>query len=120
MAGMPAGSSPVTGIRGAVPADGYLHQLGIYSSDDEFLALVTRFALDGLEAGEPVVFAYDPHKVGLLQRWLPDTPYITYVTDTGPYAAPAKALLAWRRVVEDHLAAGAPRVRIAGNVPHPG
>lgn len=101
-------------------AQGYLHQVGFYDSDDAFGELIRPFALDGIEAGEPVVFAYDPYKMALLRDWLPDSPTITYLTDTGPYATPARALIGWRKVVEAHLAAGAPRVRIAGNVPHPG
>jgi anti-sigma regulatory factor (Ser/Thr protein kinase) len=56
----------------------------------------------------------------LLRRWLPADAGITYITDTGPYAAPAKALGAWRALAQERLAGGAPRVRIAGNVPHPG
>jgi anti-sigma regulatory factor (Ser/Thr protein kinase) len=101
-------------------AEGYLHEMGVYASDREFQELICPFALDGLEAGEPVVFAYDPYKAGLLQGWLPDSSGFTYITDASPYATPAKALAGWRRVVTDHLAAGAKRVRIAGNVPHPG
>lgn len=101
-------------------AEGYLHELGIYASDEEFRDLICPFALGGLAAGEPVVFAYDAAKMALLQEWLPESPNISYVTDTAPYATPGRALAGWRRVVEDHLAAGATRVRIAGNVPHPG
>lgn len=102
------------------PADGYLHQVGFYDSDEAFGDLICPFALGGIEAGEPVIFAYDRHKMDLLREWLPGSPNVTYITDTGPYATPARALVAWRKVVEGHLAAGAPRVRIAGNVPHPG
>ncbi len=101
-------------------APSYLHQVGFYDSDEAFGNLICPFALGGIEAGEPVVFAYDPYKMDLLRGWLPDSPNITYITDTGPYATPTRALIAWREVVEGHLAAGAPRVRIAGNVPRPG
>jgi anti-sigma regulatory factor (Ser/Thr protein kinase) len=113
-------SSWLAGSEGQPMAQGYLHQVGFYDSDEAFGNLVCPFALDGIESGEPVVFAYDPYKMELLRGWLPDSPSITYITDTGPYATPARALVAWRKVVEAHLAAGAPRVRIAGNVPHPG
>lgn len=98
----------------------YVHEIGLYGSDAEFRSLIQPFALGGLEAGEPVVFAYDDHKVSLLREWLPASSAITYITDTGPYATPAKALRAWRDLVQDRLADGAPRVRIAGNVPHEG
>lgn len=100
--------------------EGYLHEMGVYGSDEEFRDLICPFALGGLEAGEPVVFAYDPYKMDLLRQWLPDDPSFTFVTDTGPYATPAKALVGWRKLVKGHLEVGAPRVRIAGNVPHPG
>jgi anti-sigma regulatory factor (Ser/Thr protein kinase) len=109
-----------TAAGGTERSPEFIHELGLYGSDDEFRALICPFAFGGLEHGEPVVFAYDDHKVGLLREWLPDSPNITYVTDTGPYATPARALAAWRHVVQTHVAAGATRVRIAGNVPHEG
>lgn len=120
MAGTASNVGHAVGPSGSAGAKGYLHQMGIYGSDEEFRDLIYPFALEGIATGEPVVFAYDPHKMELLQRWLPDAASVTYVTDTGPYATPAKALASWRRLVEDHLAAGARRVRIAGDVPHPG
>ncbi len=101
-------------------AEGYVHEVGFYASDAEFADLVLPFTHEGLRTGEPVVFAYDDYKTGLLRQWLPETPAITYVTDTGPYSTPSKALGAWRELVQGRLAAGATRVRIAGNVPHPG
>jgi len=109
-----------SGANGDGMAEGYLHQVGFYASDDGFRDLIRPFALDGIEAGEPVVFAYDPYKMDLLRDWLPDSPGITYITDTDPYATPTRSLIAWRQVIEGHLEAGATRVRIAGNVPHPG
>lgn len=112
--------SPHAEADGHAMAQGYLHQVGFYDSDEAFGELICPFALDGIEAGEHVVFAYDPYKMDLLRDWLPDSSGFTYLTDTGPYATPARALVGWRRVVEAHLAQGAPRVRIAGNVPHPG
>jgi anti-sigma regulatory factor (Ser/Thr protein kinase) len=108
------------GPDGRSMADGYLHQVGFYDSDEAFRDLICPLALGGIEVGEPVVSAYDPYKTDLLKRWLPDSPSVTYVTKTGSYATPARALVGWRKLAEGHLAAGAPRVRIAGNVPHPG
>lgn len=106
--------------NGGSVADGFLHELGVYGSEDEFRQLIAPFALGGLEAGEPVLFAFDAHRTQLLQRWLPKASGISYVGDARPYAKPATALAAWRRAVEEQLSAGARRVRIAGNVPYPG
>jgi anti-sigma regulatory factor (Ser/Thr protein kinase) len=78
------------------------------------------FARDGARRGEPVIFAYDRHKTSLLRKWLADSPAVIYISDYEPYSTPAKALGGWRKLVEAHVAAGAERVRIAGNVPHPG
>lgn len=98
--------------------DGYLHEIGLYDSDQDFLDLAVPFAIGGVEAGEPVVFAYDAHKTALLAQHLPDDPSITFAS--GPYMSPARALDSWRKVVEGLIRRGARRVRIAGNVPHPG
>lgn len=100
-------------------AKGYVHELGVYGTDDEFRKLILPFALGGLEDREPILLAYDPAKTSMLRRSLPKVPEITYVP-TSPYTTPARALSAWRQTVEEHLAAGARRVRIAGDVPHPG
>ena len=119
-------ADPLTGSWGATASSepattrGYVHQLGIHASDEGFRDLICPFALGGLDAGEAVVMAYGPQQVELLQRWLPDVPGLTYVTDMSPYESPAKALVGWRRLIEQHLAADAPRVRITGKVPHPG
>ncbi|HEY8301829.1 MAG TPA: anti-sigma factor RsbA family regulatory protein [Jatrophihabitans sp.] len=101
-------------------AEGFMHEVGFYASDAEFADLVIPFAREGGRTGEPVIFAYDKYKTSLLQQWLPDSSAITYITDSRPYATPAKALGGWRKRVQAHIAAGAARVRIAGNVPHPG
>ena len=108
------------GPLGPPLAEGYLHQVGFYNSDETFRDLICPIAFGGIEAGEPVVLAYDPYKMELLREWLPDSPFITYVTDTAPYATPARAIAGWRKFAQELVAEGAPRVRIAGNVPHPG
>jgi anti-sigma regulatory factor (Ser/Thr protein kinase) len=100
--------------------DGYVHEVGFYASDEEFADLILPFVHEGIETGEPVIFAYDEHKTNLLHDWLLDSAAVTYITDAGPYATPAKALGAWRALIQQRLADGARRVRIAGNVPHPG
>ncbi len=106
--------------RALTVAEGFVHEIGIYSSDEEFRELICPFAYEGLAADEPLVFAYDPEKTAMLRSWLPASLIISYVTDSAPYATPGKALAAWRRLAEERLAHGARRVRIAGDVPHPG
>lgn len=98
----------------------YFHEVGFYGSDQDFADLIVPFANEGLTNDEPVVFAYDEHKTSVLRDLLPADPAITYITDNAAYASPAKALSEWRALVERRVAAGASRVRVAGDVPHPG
>lgn len=108
-------------LETAVPAsDGFLHDLGFYRSDKEFRLLAVRFAEEGLAAGEPVVFAYDDRKTELLQRWLPDTPLLTFCGVSSRYPAPGRTLARWRHLAMAARRAGASRIRLAGDVPHPG
>lgn len=99
-----------TAGRALAVSEGFVHEIGIYSSDEEFRELICPFAHEGLAADEPVIFAYDSEKTAMLRSWLPESSGISYVTDTAPYATPGKAIAAWRRLAEEHLADGARRV----------
>jgi hypothetical protein len=85
---------PVTSSPGTTDAMSptFRHDVGFYGSDDEFKDLIVPFAEAGLAAGEAVIFAYDPYQVALLRSWLPASDAITYVSETRPYASPARAL----------------------------
>jgi anti-sigma regulatory factor (Ser/Thr protein kinase) len=99
---------------------GNFHEAGFYRSDAEFLALIVPFVTDGLAAGEPVVIGYDARKCDLLREALQRPDAIDFIVDGSLYASPARAIEAYRRQFERHLAAGAEQVRIAGDVPHEG
>ncbi len=74
----PTGAGDPSG-GGSATVDGYAHELGIYTSDREFLDLISPFALGAIDAGDPVVFAYGPDKVELLRASLPESEQITKV-----------------------------------------
>jgi anti-sigma regulatory factor (Ser/Thr protein kinase) len=99
---------------------GHVHEAGIYASDAEFMALIVPFVTEGLDAGEPVVIGYDERKRDLLSAALPRAGPVTYVAGSQLYATPARAIEAYRQQFEEHLAAGAEQIRIAGDVPHEG
>jgi len=105
-----------------VPASppGHFHEAGFYRSDAEFRALIVPFVEDGLAAGQPVIIGYDDRKASLLRSWLPSTAGVTFITDNALYARPAKAIASYWKIFEQHIAAGATRIRIAGDVPHEG
>lgn len=99
---------------------GFAHEVGFYGSDREFQALAVPFAEEALDAGEPVVFAYDRRKTDLLRRWLPDAPLVTYLAERCRYQSPTKTLATWRALAEAAMRSGASRIRCSGEVPHPG
>jgi anti-sigma regulatory factor (Ser/Thr protein kinase) len=99
---------------------GHFHEAGFYRSDAEFGALIMPFAEEGIAAGEPVILGYDDRKSALLRSWLTDSSAVEFVGDESLYAKPARAIAAYRRLFELHLAMGAGQIRIAGDVPHPG
>jgi anti-sigma regulatory factor (Ser/Thr protein kinase) len=99
---------------------GHFHEAGFYSSDDEFAGLIVSFVEEGIAAGEPVILGYDNRKSDLLRSWLADPSAVTFIEDAALYATPARAIAGYRQLFQDHLAAGAGQIRIAGDVPHPG
>jgi MEDS: MEthanogen/methylotroph, DcmR Sensory domain/Histidine kinase-like ATPase domain len=99
---------------------GHFHEAGFYSDDTEFAALIVPFVEEGIAAGEPVIIGYDDRKSALLRSWLGDPSAVQFIADQSLYATPARAIAAYRRLFEHHVARGAGQIRIAGDVPHPG
>jgi anti-sigma regulatory factor (Ser/Thr protein kinase) len=99
---------------------GHFHEAGFYGCDAEFRALIVPFAEEGIAAGEPVILGYDDRKSALLRSWLSDPSAVEFIGDESLYAKPARAIAAYRRLFEFHVAMGAGQIRIAGDVPHPG
>jgi anti-sigma regulatory factor (Ser/Thr protein kinase) len=99
---------------------GHFHEAGFYSSDAEFRALIVPFAEEGIAAGEPVIIGYDDRKNALIRSWLTDLSAVTFPADSGVYATPARAIAAYRRLFELHVAQGAGQIRITGELPNLG
>jgi DcmR-like sensory protein len=99
---------------------GHFHEAGFYGSDTEFRALIVPFAEEGIAAGEPVIIGYDSRKNALVRSCLTDPSAVTFLADSGVYATPARAIAAYRRLFEFHVAQGAGQIRITGELPHPG
>jgi anti-sigma regulatory factor (Ser/Thr protein kinase) len=94
-----------------------LHVAAFYHDDQTFLDLVGPFLAEGLAAGEPVLAAFTPHRRALLEERFTGIRFL----DAGVhYARPASAIHRYRQLLQEYVAAGANRIRIAGEVPHPG
>jgi anti-sigma regulatory factor (Ser/Thr protein kinase) len=96
------------------------HDVGFYRSDAEFRQLIVPFVEEGVAAGQPVIIGYDDRKASLLRSWLRNPAAVTFLAGTGLYATPARAIASYWRMFEQHTAAGATQIRIAGDVPHEG
>src|SRR5215467_1228789 len=112
------GAAVVTDV--AARGGGHMHEAGFYSSDADFRALIVPFVEDANAVDEPVIIGYDERKSDLLRGWVDDPSAMTFIGDKSLYATPARAIAAYRRLFERHVAAGAARVWIAGDVPHAG
>jgi anti-sigma regulatory factor (Ser/Thr protein kinase) len=99
---------------------GHFHEAGFYRSDTEFRALIVPFAEEGIAAGEPVIIGYDARMNALVRTWLTDPSAVTFLADNSVYATPARAIAAYRRLFEAHVARGAGQIRVTGVPPHPG
>lgn len=99
---------------------GHFHEAGFYGSETEFRALIVPFVEEGIAAGEPVIVGYDGPKNALVRSWLTDPSAVTFLADNSVYATPTRAIVAYRRLFELHVAEGAGQIRATGVPPHPG
>lgn len=96
---------------------GYEHTLFLYDSDAELAEVAIPFLERGRETGEASVVAAAPGATQVLKRALPDDTPVIFDLE---YSLPVTAIQTRRRMVSRLMAQGAPRVRMVGEVPHPG
>jgi anti-sigma regulatory factor (Ser/Thr protein kinase) len=101
-------------------ARGYVHECARYASDAQFLAVVVPFLSDGVRAGEPTVAALGPANQRLVRGALGGGPGIHFLAAEDQYARPALTIRRYRELFAGFVAAGASRIRLVGDVPHPG
>ena len=97
-----------------------MHEAAFYGSDDELLALTVPFLEDGLSAGDPTLVAFADPNADLVRRALPRATGLRYLPGPDRFARPAVALARFRQLLADLVDEGAQRIRIVGEVPHPG
>lgn len=95
---------------------GYYHEAVCYDSDDDLLAVAVPFLLGGVAAGEPTIVTLGERASALVRAVLPrDTP-VMFMSGGAMYARPAGAIRAYRKLLAGHVAAGAPQIRIIGEL----
>jgi anti-sigma regulatory factor (Ser/Thr protein kinase) len=98
---------------------GCVHETAFYGSDEELMAVTVPFLAGGVEAGEPTIVAFGGHHSDLVRRAMGDAKGLTYL-GSGQYSRPAAAIQQLRQLVVQGMDAGADRVRVVGDMPHPG
>jgi anti-sigma regulatory factor (Ser/Thr protein kinase) len=97
--------------------EGYFHEAVYYSSDEELLAVLVPFLTGGSDAGEPTLVALGERNAALVRSALPARARVEYLTGGTVYARPTSAIHSYRRLLAAHVAAGAPQIRIIGELP---
>jgi anti-sigma regulatory factor (Ser/Thr protein kinase) len=95
---------------------GHFHEALCYRSDDEFLAVVVPFLLDGVAAGEPTLVSLADDDAARLRQALPAGAEVVFLPGD-VYGRPAAAIRAYRDVLAAHSAAGAQQIRLLGELP---
>ena len=95
---------------------GFVHEAGLYGSEDELLELLVPFVRQGVAAGEPTVLACLPEPARHVRRTVGDLPGVS-VRDDNPYDRPMRTLAAHHRMFTSRLAAGVTGMRVVGQIP---
>lgn len=99
----------------------FFHEAAVYDTDEEFLGVVVPFLRAGVAAGEPTLLGVNRRQEGLVRDALEgDAEGVTLLANEARYAHPLAALRLNHELFTGHVASGAARVRIVGEVPHPG
>jgi anti-sigma regulatory factor (Ser/Thr protein kinase) len=98
---------------------GFRHEALVYRSDQEFLEVVVPFLGEGVAAGEPTLLAVHPRLAQQVAAALDDSEAVSFLPGE-QYTSPLRTLRDNYDLVARHVAAGATRIRMVGEVPHPG
>src|SRR5688572_12588784 len=106
-------------MRTGVPAGhtGYYHEAIRFGSDEELLAVVVPFLLDGVAAGEPTIVSLCEPNTALVREALGDSVPVLYQAGGDTYARPAGAIRAYRDLFAGFTSNGAQQIRVVGELP---
>jgi anti-sigma regulatory factor (Ser/Thr protein kinase) len=96
--------------------DQYIYDALLYGSDEELLGDAVPFLRAGLDAGETVTVICTERPAALLRAALGGDPRVRFLSGSEVYGRTPQAILAFRQLLEQEVAAGARRVRVVGQV----
>lgn len=95
---------------------GLIHELLLYGSDDQLLDTAVPFLRAGFEDGEPGLVSCSAATSSLLHTVLGEDLRLGYLNRHEIYATAAGAITAYQQIVDDHVRAGAERIRLVAEV----
>lgn len=99
------------------PTANLRHDAFLYRSDEEFRETASRFAADGLAAGEAVVAVTTAPHAGLLRRSLgAKADRVSFVSSSEWYRRPPAVIAAFGATIERLLAEGASAIRVLNEI----
>lgn len=101
----------------AASHQGYFHESLCYDSEEHLLAVVVPFLQGGVDAGEPSIVGLGERRAALVRAALPAGSPVIYLAGDDTYARPAAAIRSYRRLLAEHVTAGAGQIRIVGELP---
>lgn len=94
----------------------HIHEALFYGSDDEFLSGAVPFLRAGLDAGESISIIGSDHNDTLLLEALGHDPRVVRLPRGDMYRRSSAAIASYQQMVTELVEAGAPRVRLFGEV----
>jgi anti-sigma regulatory factor (Ser/Thr protein kinase) len=95
---------------------GYQHEALCFSSDDELVATLVPFLVEDLDPADTAMVVCTPRTRSVLRAALGDDTRIRYSDSAVVYRRTPQAILAFKEMIEERVAAGAPRARVVGEV----
>jgi len=94
-----------------------VHDALIYSSDEEFVAVLAPFLHEAVAAGEPAIAVTTPERIALLRDALGNAAdHVSYLDATEFYRRPARALTAYGALLDDLARSDPQRLRVVGEI----
>jgi AcrR family transcriptional regulator len=93
------------------------HEALLYSSEDDFAAVLVPFLREAVERGEPAIVSTSPARIELLRGELgAEAEAVSFWESSDSYRRPGIALAAWQAAIEQSARGGASGVRVVGEI----
>jgi anti-sigma regulatory factor (Ser/Thr protein kinase) len=97
--------------------EGFVHGVGFYEDDDEFVRMFAPFCQAGLDEGAPTVVRVEERRAGLLRDHLDNTDGVEFLAYDDQYVHAPGAMAGALDLIARHSPSGGKRLRLLGELP---